>query len=72
MPAGGWDGSASVIRGDDCDDHDASVYPGAPARCDGIVNACGATLSEDETDDDPGGGDGYVECVRYVIIQRAK
>ncbi len=44
----------------DCDDTDDTVFPGAPERCDGIVNTCGGTLPVVETDQD---GDGHVVCV---------
>ena len=43
----------------DCDDGDKDVYPDAPELCDGVVNACGATLPEDEEDAD---GDGVPNC----------
>ncbi|MBT3218337.1 MAG: hypothetical protein HN348_04545 [Proteobacteria bacterium] len=44
----------------DCDDSDATVHPGAPELCDGLLNDCDTpTLPADEVDDD---GDGYVEC----------
>ncbi|MFZ5980994.1 MAG: putative metal-binding motif-containing protein [Candidatus Zixiibacteriota bacterium] len=58
--AGGWDGSSSVVGGDDCDDTDNSVYPGALELCDGIVNDCGIGLRLTEIDND---GDGRVECL---------
>jgi hypothetical protein len=32
--------------GDDCDDDDPEVYPGAPERCDGVDNDCDARTSE--------------------------
>ena len=49
------------------DDSIVVTWPGAPERCDGVFNDClsrGGALSAptDETDDYPGGGDGYVEC----------
>jgi hypothetical protein len=64
-----YDGSSSWPNADtrpkegaDCADTEATVYPGAPARCDGQVNDCEALdegLAEEERDDD---GDGYVAC----------
>ena len=44
---------------DDCAPDDGTIHPGAPELCDGIVNACGGSLSANEIDDD---SDGYVEC----------
>ena len=44
----------------DCDDGDASIYPGSLEICDGLINDCQTTiLPTNESDDD---GDGYVEC----------
>ena len=48
-----------VLNRDDCNDDDATIYPEATEICDGLVNACGGVLPEDEIDND---GDGYVEC----------
>ncbi|MBT3221616.1 MAG: hypothetical protein HN348_21250, partial [Proteobacteria bacterium] len=58
VDSGGWDGT-SVSGGDDCDDLEATINPGATELCDGIVNACGSSIETKEVDDD---GDGYVEC----------
>ena len=49
----------------DCNDTDASVYPGAPEICDGMYNNCldssysALAAPASETDNDT---DGYVEC----------
>ena len=43
----------------DCDPFDASVYPGAPERCNGEDDDCDGALSPDEQDAD---GDGWAEC----------
>ena len=38
---GGWDGSASIIDGEDCDDLDATIYPGSlDVEGDGIDQDC--------------------------------
>ena len=60
-----WIGDSSVVDGDDCDDTDADVYPGATEVCDGQYNDCDASdysstgSPSDEADDD---GDGYTVC----------
>jgi hypothetical protein len=45
--------------GEDCNDQDDTVFPGAEELCDGQDNDCDAVLPTDESDDD---GDGAVEC----------
>jgi len=46
--------------GDDCDDADAAVNPGAAeAACDYVDNDCDGTLHPEETDND---GDGFDDC----------
>ncbi len=49
--SGGWDGDASVVGGDDCDDTAARAYPGAKEYCDGIDNDCEGDIDEDDAVD---------------------
>ena len=51
---GGW-----ITDGTDCDDDDASSFPGNPELCDGIDNDCTGGLPSDETDEDD---DGLMPC----------
>jgi predicted outer membrane repeat protein len=43
----------------DCDDQEATAFPGAEELCDGIDNDCDGNVPSDESDDD---GDGYRIC----------
>ncbi|MCK6522885.1 hypothetical protein L6R49_15760 [Myxococcota bacterium] len=54
------DGDGSPA-GEDCDDGDAAVYPGAEERCDGFDNDCDAETDEEVTSTfyADGDGDGY-------------
>jgi len=58
VDSGGWDGSA-VTGYEDCDDDDATVYPGATELCDGQLNDCNGSIGSGEVDND---GDTYVVC----------
>ena len=46
-------------NGEDCDDSDSAVYPGAEEICDGKDSDCDGTLPADEADGD---GDGWPFC----------
>ncbi len=50
--AGGWDGSAAVTSGDDCDDTDPLSFPGGTETCDGTADEdCDSTVDEDGASD---------------------
>jgi hypothetical protein len=53
----GWTGDSS-LAGDDCDDTDATSYPGATEVCDGSDNDCDSTVPADELDGDLDGESG--------------
>lgn len=46
IDAGGWQGDATVVGGDDCDDDDALMSPGDVEVCDGIDNDCNGQTDE--------------------------
>jgi subtilisin family serine protease len=45
--------------GDDCNDYEKNIHPGAPELCDGLDNDCNDVVPADETDPDE---DGVSEC----------
>lgn len=50
---------SEVCGGNDCDDSEATVFPGAAELCDGLDNDCDGVIPADETDGD---GDGFMVC----------
>ena len=53
------DGFNECSEDADCDDHDATVYPGASEVCDGLDNDCDGSVPDDEADGDQ---DGFSAC----------
>jgi hypothetical protein len=53
------DGDGWTLQDGDCDDAEATVFPGAEEICDGLDNDCDGVIPDDEIDDD---GDGFDEC----------
>jgi hypothetical protein len=71
--AGSWcyQLSAYVLDSSDCDDGDASVYPGADEYCDGVDSDCDGTVDEDDALDATtwyadADGDGYGDAAVSV------
>lgn len=54
--------TATATNGDDCDDANAEVYPGADEICDGVDNNCDSTLRPDEGDLDLDGAADCLDC----------
>ncbi len=50
---------ANPLAGNDCNDADPAINPGATETCDGLDNDCDGIIPADETDAD---GDGYMVC----------
>ena len=49
IDVGGWQGNTSVIGGEDCDDTNNNVFPGASEVCDGLDNNCDGNIDENGT-----------------------
>ncbi len=72
---------SAVDRSGDCDDQDASVYPGASERCDGVDEDCDSLIDESPVDGVPtysdDDGDGYgagppmVVCPSDAVVDNA-
>ena len=48
IDAGGWDGTTSVVGGEDCDDAVAAANPGETEVCDDIDNNCDDLIDDDD------------------------
>ena len=60
----GWDGSASVVGGEDCDDTSAAISPEATEICNGYDDDCDGNTDDAVSESDPlwyedADGDGY-------------
>ena len=61
-----------VTNGDDCDDSDPTIYPGAPELCDGRDNNCDLIVDGPDAIDAPiwyrdGDGDGFGDPDRFLF-----
>jgi hypothetical protein len=64
--------SGMVDNGDDCDDGDAGVFPGADEYCNGVDDDCDDEVDEDDAEDaatfyEDGDGDGYGDVASFAI-----
>ena len=72
---------SAVDRSGDCDDQDASIYPGASERCDGVDEDCdnlidespvdGVTTYQDDDGDGYGVGPPTVVCPSDAVVDNA-
>lgn len=69
--------SGTVAEGDDCDDTDAAVHPGAEEHCDGVDEDCDGIVDEDAVDmaewwaDEDGDGHGTGSLWACAMPDRA-
>ena len=70
-PSADQDGDGFTPGEGDCDDADATTYPGAPDLCDGADNNCSGTADDDLCSRYEADGQGRVDGVELAWIGRA-